>query len=592
MDQATINLSRVVPMLQDAQHAAGWLSEATLYRIAKELELPVYHVYGVASFYPHFRLQPPPKTTIHVCRDMLCHMKHGGKLADRLIAQRDKAGIPASDVEIESCSCLGQCDRAPAAMIDEKPVATGDLKDLLARVGSAMRGEAAAPLPPSPKTPATQADPYATPGERYGVLKKLVGELSKAESPEALLKAQQAVPKILIDAGLMGMGGGGFPVGRKWMGLQSPKAQAAEARFIVCNADESEVGTFKDREIMRNLPHLVLEGMAIAAVLTNARKGYFYIRHEYVDQTDAVARAIEEAKALGALGDSVFGSKWAVDIELFVSPGGYIQGEASALLECIEGKRGQPRNGTEDGGYRSTDRGLFALPTIVNNVESFLHVPAILHHGPAWFRALGRGTAPGLKWIGVGGDVTNPQVLEMHHGDTFRNALARCGGMADGKKLKAIMPSGPSFGFLPPEYIDAPMEFPDKANPGMLMKAGASIGSAAIVFLSEDRDLVDLALNCTEFYRNESCGKCVPCRSGSQKMVDIINLVMRQEARDDDIAQVKRLSDTLYLTSICGLGQVVPKPFESVVKYWGDDPRIMAARRRETVALTVNGGEA
>ena len=581
-------MARLVPLLQDVQHAIGWLPEKEIHRVARDLGLPVYHVFGVASFYPHFRLKPPPRTSIHVCRDMLCHLKHGGRLEDKLTAERDALGLSAEQIEIRGASCLGQCDRAPAAMIDEHPFAVGETDGLFARCRAAMRGGDQDGHAESEVKPATKADPYATPGERYGELRKLVETLGACATPEDRAAAAAKVPKVLIEAGLRGMGGAAFPVGMKWQGLMRPAAQARAERYIVCNADESEVGTFKDREILAHLPHLVLEGMAIAAVLTNARNGYFYVRHEYVDQIKNLEKAIAEANEMGALGPKLFGSDYTFHMHLFVSPGGYIQGEASALIECIEGKRGQPRNGSEDGGVRSTERGLFDSPTIVNNVESFLYVPSILHHGPAWFKGQGRGTAAGLKWIGIGGDVNYPQVLELPHGATFKEALALCGGMKNGKPLKAIMPSGPSFGFLPPEFIDAAMEFPDKNNPGMLMKAGASIGSAAVCFLNDDRDLIDLALNCTEFYRNESCGKCVPCRIGSQKMVDLIEYVLQGKARDDDIEQVERIADTLYLTSICGLGQVVPKPFESVVKYWGDDPRIVAARRREKVQLTVN----
>lgn len=573
--------SELVPLLQHLQHEKGWISREDMIDVSRKLDVPLYHVHGVVTFYPHFRTAPPPRHVIHVCDDLNCRLKHGGKL----VRQAEDLARGREDVEVHACSCLGQCDHAPAAMIDEWPYAPETPQALLSLIRDCINEI------PIPKTPTTgmkgpwKSDPYASPDHHYSALKALAsgeGEL-KARSADALKK--------VTDSGLRGMGGAAFPVGRKWEGVMNPRAQAAPARYVVCNGDESEVGTFKDREILRNLPHLVIEGMAIAGIIANAQRGYLYVRHEYVEQIDILQREIDRAYKLGALGNNVFGSGRTFDLSLFVSPGGYIQGEGSALMEAIEGRRGQPRNGTEDFGSsaRSTTKGLFGMPTILNNVESFVYVPAILTNGPAWFKALGTGGNPGLKWIGIGGDVTNPQVLEVPHGMTFREALEICGGMKDGKALKAIMPSGPSFGFLPPEFIEARMEFPNKESYGMLAKAGASIGSAAVVFLNEDRDLVDAALSCTRFYRNESCGKCVPCRIGSQKMVDIIEGVLEGTAREDDIEQVERLSRTLYLTSICGLGQVVPKPFESVVKYWGDDPRIQRARQR-TVPLTVNGG--
>ena len=581
--------ARLIPRLQEVQHAAGWISPSALRSVAAELELPIHHVHGVASFYPHFRLKAPPQLSIHVCQDLACHLKHGGKLLDRA-----RAFAEGRDIEVEPCSCLGQCDAAPAAMVGERPVAYGNEKALIDALSLAMAGKPM-PLTHQPVMPGPiRTEPYAQPSDRYGALRDVAKDLANAR-PQVIQK--------LLDAGLRGMGGAAFPVGLKWKALLSPAAQQAPQRYIICNADESEVGTFKDREILSLLPHLVIEGMAIAALITKSTRGYLYIRHEYVDQIEILQKALAEAKAVGAIGRDVFGSGRAFEITLFVSPGGYIQGEGSALMEAIEGRRGQPRNGTEDfgGGVRSTVSGLFGQPTIINNVESFAFVPSILRNGPQWFQEQGIGGNPGLKWIGVGGDVERPQVMEVGHGATFAYALERCGGMKDGKKLKAIMPSGPSFGFLPPDSLDAGMEFPDKNGFGKLAKAGASIGSAAVLFLNEDRDLVDCALNCTKFYRNESCGKCVPCRVGAQKMVDIISGVLAGSARADDIDQVERLSQTLYLTSICGLGQVVPKPFETVVKYWGDgDDRIRRARglnkmdgssNRDaaTVPLTIGG---
>ncbi len=573
--------AELVPSLQHIQHENGWISREDMIDLSRRLDVPLYHVYGVVTFYPHFRTRPPPKHVIHVCDDLNCRLKHGGNL----VKQAEDLARGRSDVEVKPCSCLGQCDRAPAAMIDDWPYAPDSPQALLSLIRDCISEI------PVPKTPTIgmkgpwKSDPYPSPEQHYSALKALVtGEAEQQED-----RNSEAMKKVL-ESGLRGMGGAAFPVGRKWEGVLNPRAQAAPARYVVCNGDESEVGTFKDREILRNLPHLVIEGMAIAGAIANATRGYLYVRHEYVEQIDILNAAIARAYQIGALGKDIFGSGKSFDLTLFVSPGGYIQGEGSALMEAIEGKRGQPRNGTEDFGpvARATVRGLFGMPTILNNVESFVYVPAILMNGAQWFKELGVAGNPGLKWVGIGGDVARPQVLEVPHGMTFKEALDLCGGMRDGKKLKAIMPSGPSFGFLPPEYLDARMEFPNKENFGMLAKAGASIGSAAVVFLNEDRDLVDAALSCTRFYRNESCGKCVPCRVGSQKMVDIIEGVLEGTARNDDVEQVERLSRTLYLTSICGLGQVVPKPFESVVKYWGDDPRIARARER-TVRLTVNG---
>jgi formate dehydrogenase/NADH-quinone oxidoreductase subunit F len=560
-------MARLIPRLQEVQHEAGWLSADSVASIAKELELPVHHVSGVANFYPGFRRTPPPRTSILICQDLACNLKHGGQLVERAqaFARRDK------EVEIKSCSCLGQCDVAPAVMIDHVPVGFGSERAVIAAIEEAVNGKFDSELPALEYTGEIQTDPYENAADRYGALREV------AKDPQA---AADGVIQKLLDAGLRGMGGGGFPVGQKWKLMLGKATQAAPHRYIVCNADESEVGTFKDRELLGRLPHLVIEGMAIAALISNTRRGYLYVRHEYVQQIEVLKEALAAARKIGAIGPNIFGTGREFEITLFVSAGGYIQGEASALMEAIEGKRGQPRNGTEDfgGSVRSTVKGLFGHPTLVNNVESFVFVPAILQKGAEWFGKQGVGDNPGLKWIGVAGDVEKPQVMEVPHGLTYGEALDRCGGMRGGRKLKAIMPGGPSFGFLPPDFLDAEMAFPNKEKFGKLAKAGATIGSGAVMFLDDTRDLVDAALNCTRFYRNESCGKCVPCRIGAQKMVNIIKGVRDGSARADHVAEVENLAQTLYLTSICGLGQVVPKPFESVVKYWGDeDERIRKA---------------
>ncbi|MCS7033077.1 MAG: SLBB domain-containing protein, partial [Phycisphaerae bacterium] len=327
-------------------------------------------------------------------------------------------------------------------------------------------------------------------------------------------------------ANLRGMGGAGTVAFRKW---QTVKDQKSEQKYVVCNGDESEVGTIKDRELLKNLPHLLIEAMAIAGVCTGATRGYVYIRHEYHEQIEIVEQELQRARTLGALGSNLFGSGRTFDLSVFVSPGGYVQGEETALLEAIEGKRGQPRNKSWDVGLMAgvpAFMGLWGKPTIINNVETFMYVPVILAKGPEWFLAQGINGAQGLKWIGVGGDVARPGVFEVPMGTTYRQAIELAGGMAGGKKLKAVCPSGPSLPFLLPSEIDVPMDFPawdregKPANP--ITRLGTSVGSAAIIVIAEGRDMVDLALNMTRFYRNESCGKCVPCRIGSQKMVDII----------------------------------------------------------------------
>jgi formate dehydrogenase beta subunit len=549
----------VVEGLNAIQEKHGYIPEKELVDLAGRLNMPVYAVHGVATFYPHYRLKPPPKATIHVCTDLCCHMQNAEALLE--LAKVLAASNP--EVEVKNCSCLGQCDGAPAALINDLPYAHRPTAEMLDLVRKAASGQTLEHQHfHSPKGP-FKTDPYETPEERYGALKAL---LASKDFPGVVEK--------LKAANLRGMGGAGSPAFRKWDTVQKAKT---DKKFIVCNADESEVGTFKDRELLKLLPHLLIEGMTIAAVTTGAEKGYIYIRHEYHEQVGILEAELAKAQSLGALGKDIFGSGKTFELEVFVSPGGYVQGEETALLEAIEGKRGQPRNKERDVGLiRGVPAftGLWGKPTVINNVETFSYVPCILSKGPDWFKSQGKRGCLGLKWVGIGGDVARPGVFEVCMGTTYTEVIAMAGGMRDGLALKALCPSGPTGGFLPASFAEYPMDFKVWGPKGEPMnewaKAGgfASVGSAAIVVLAEDRCIVDAALNFTRFYRNESCGKCVPCRVGSQKIVDIIAGIAQGTARAQDIAEIDRLSMTLELTSICGLGQVVPSPFQSALKYF------------------------
>jgi formate dehydrogenase beta subunit len=549
----------VVEGLRAIQEKYGYIPEKELYGLAEKLDMPVYAIHGVATFYPHFRLQPPPKATIHVCTDLCCHMQK----SEELLEHAKSLAVGDSQIEVKNCSCLGRCDGAPAAMINDHPYAGKSHQDMMDLIQNAVAGQTIEHQHfHSPKGP-FKTDPYSNAGEHYGALKALLAS-----------KEFAAVIDKIKAANLRGMGGAGSPAFRKWDTVSKAKS---DKKFIVCNADESEVGTFKDREIMKLLPHLLVEAMTIAGVTTGAQKGYIYIRHEYHEQVTILEQEIERAKSAGVLGASVCGSGKTFELEVFVSPGGYVQGEETALLEAIEGRRGQPRNKERDVGLiRGVPAftGLFGKPTIINNVETFCYIPSILLKGADWFKSQGINGCHGIKWVGIGGDVNKPGVFEVVMGTTYTEVIKLAGGMRGGRALKALCPSGPTGGFVPGSFADYPMDFkvwgPNGEPMNEWAKAGgfASVGSAAIVALADDRCLVDAALNFTRFYRNESCGKCVPCRVGSQKIVDIIAGIAQGTARPQDIAEIDRLSLTLDLTSICGLGQVVPSPMQSVLKYF------------------------
>ena len=337
-------------------------------------------------------------------------------------------------------------DRGPALLIDDQPFAAADLNRASTLIDAAMAGERLqAPLGDALSGP-FRTDPYAAASEHYGVLKKLVAT-----------NGFDSVIPALKDANLRGMGGAGFPAFIKW---NTVRTQPDGQKYVVCNADESEVGTFKDREIIKALPHLIVESMVIAGLTTGATQGIIYVRHEYVQQQEILNREIQRAMAAGVVGDNVLNTGKAFHLRVFSSPGGYIQGEETALLEALSGKRGHPRAKPSIPAIA----GLWQKPTLINNVETFSYVPVILARGAEWFRNQGAHGCQGLKWISVSGHVNRPGVFEVAMGTTYRQILELAGGVSDGRALKCFAPSGPSLGLLPPSGLDLPADFPRSAQ--------------------------------------------------------------------------------------------------------------------------------
>jgi formate dehydrogenase beta subunit len=311
--------------------------------------------------------------------------------------------------------------------------------------------------------------------------------------------------------------------------------------------------------------------MLLAGLVTGARRGIVYVRHEYEEQIEIVEHEIATARAAGLLGANILGSGRTFELETFVSPGGYICGEESALLEALEGKRAEPRNKPPFPGTH----GLHGKPTAINNVETFVMVPSILAHGPEWFKAQGKNGAAGLKFIGISGDVARPGVYDIAMGTPARQVIFdRAGGVAGGRPLKAWAPSGPASGFLPPSLLDTPLDFRS------LAAAGSMLGSGALIVLDDQACVLDMALNAVRFFRNESCGKCVPCRVGSAKLVEVLGQIARGEGRAEHLPMIDDLSHALTLTSICGLGQVVPVPIRSVLTHFREELDAHLVHRR------------
>ena len=532
--------------LQAIQLRHGYLPKAELEALSKCSEIPLYQIHSVASFYPHFHLTPPARAEVLVCADMSCRLNGACELRAELAARF--AGMRPEDVRIKDVSCLGRCDRAPAVAVDDaifEGVSAEQVEQLARR---AARGDEVEAEHPNIPRVACASDPYGE-GEIYGAVRQLIAS-----------RDYDYVLALLKEAELRGMGGAGFPTWMKW---DLVRKQTDAEKYVVCNADESEPGTIKDRFILSHLPHLVVEGMIIAGLVTGAKKGILYIRHEYPLQEEIFGEEVRRCVRAGLLGKKLLGSELDFALEVFVSPGGYICGEESALLEAIEGHRAEPRNKPPFPGVA----GLWQKPTVINNVETFANVPQILTRGVEWFKSAGVGGVRGLKFVGVSGHVEKPGVYEVPMGTPMRDVIyGNAEGIRGGRRLKAFAPSGPSSGYLPASMVDVRLDFKALAD------AGSMLGSGAVVVCDETTCMLDMALTAVKFYRNESCGKCVPCRMGSQKMVELLTRWTQgnvsESAYRADLALIEELSQAMSLTSICGLGQIVPAPVQSVLKHF------------------------
>jgi NADH:ubiquinone oxidoreductase subunit F (NADH-binding)/NADH:ubiquinone oxidoreductase subunit E len=512
----------LIPPLTEIQRRHGWLPRDELVALSREWRRPLYEIEGLISFYPHFRTEPPERAELAVCQDLSCWLQGG---AERLAELRERHG---DDVELHEVSCLGRCDVAPATAVDERPVPVEDVADALA--GRLAPADAVRPGGRRPN------DPYDPGDERYRVLRRvLAGELSGEQ-----------VIEVLKESGLRGMGGAGFPTGVKW---ETVAAQETRPRYAICNADESEPGTFKDRQILAEQPHLVLEGLVLGMLACGVEQGWVFIRHEYGPEEAVIRDELESLRSAGLLEG--------LEVGIFTSPGGYILGEESALIECMEGHRGEPRNKPPFPAVT----GLHGKPTLMNSVETFADVPVIVERGAEWWRAQGVNGGSGLKFFAVSGHIERPGVYCVPMGSTARELIEVAGGMAGGAALQAFQPGGASSNFLGPDALDVPLDF------GPLAERGSMLGSGALVAVAEGTDLLAAGTNVLRFFRNESCGKCVPCRVGSHKAHAMLEEVIEQELGLDEARErIQGLEETLRLTSICGLGQVALGPVLSVTR--------------------------
>jgi NADH:ubiquinone oxidoreductase subunit F (NADH-binding)/NADH:ubiquinone oxidoreductase subunit E len=502
----------------------GHLSAAHLAALAQEMKLALTEVYEVATFYAHFDVvkegqTPPPPVTVRVCDSLSCALKG----AERLFAELpQKLG---AEVRVVRAPCMGACDRAPVCAVGHVQVMQADA----AKVVAAAAKPAHAHTYPTPSA----FDGYVG-GDGYALLKACLGG---ARTRDDIIKA-------VSDAGLRGLGGAGFPTGRKWSLVRAEPAP----RLFAVNADEGEPGTFKDRYYLEQDPHRFIEGMLIAAWIVEAADTYLYVRDEYPEVRllliDEIAK-VEEA-----------GLSQHTRIHLRRGAGAYICGEESAMIESIEGKRGLPRHRPP----YVAQVGLFGRPTLEQNVETLFWVRDIVEKGANWFTSQGRHDRKGFRSFSVSGRVKNPGVKLAPAGVTARELIDEfCGGMADGHSFKGYLPGGASGGILPASMADIPLDF------GTLEKYGCFVGSHAVVVLSDKDDMKAVALNLTKFFEDESCGQCTPCRVGTEKAAHLM------ANGPWDPALLDELSALMRDASICGLGQAAPNPLLSVLKYFPEE---------------------
>ena len=372
-------------------------------------------------------------------------------------------------------------------------------------------------------------------------------------------KKPEDVIQILLDSGLRGRGGAGFPTGLKW---KFAAANEADQKYVCCNADEGDPGAFMDRSILEGDPHAVLEAMAIAGYAIGASQGYIYVRAEYPIAVKRLEIAIAQAREYGLLGENIFESGFNFDIELRLGAGAFVCGEETALMTSIEGSRGEPRPRPPFPALK----GLFQKPTILNNVETFANIPQIIVNGPEWFASMGTEKSKGTKVFALGGKINNTGLVEIPMGTTLREIVEEIGGgIPGGKKFKAAQTGGPSGGCIPAEHLDVPIDYDN------LIAIGSMMGSGGLIIMDEDTCMVDIAKFFLEFTVDESCGKCTPCRIGTRRMLEILEKITKGQAEMEDLDRLEELCNHLKTCSLCALGQTAPNPVLSTLRYFREE---------------------
>ena len=523
----------LIPVLEKAQALYGALSLPVYQHIAKKLKMPVNKVYSTATFYALFATAPEEEHVIRVCRDGACAL-HG---ADAVY----EAGREALGDQVASYSCLGHCHAGPAAMVDDFIVTHLTPESWSGEWPPAVDLSPVPMLTPEPERRLLarigQIDPESLDDARaasaYAGLERALRDFSP----------QQVIDEV-IASGLQGRGGAGFPTGRKWA---FTAAAEGEPKYIICNADESEPGTFKDRALMEGDPHRVIEGIILAGYAVGAGHGVIYIRGEYAVAHHRLERALEQARAAHLLGENILGSDFSFDIELHRGHGAYICGEETALIESLEGKPGKPRIRPP---YPPT-YGLWGKPTVVNNVETLANVPDILTLGAEGYRQAE------TKLYCISGHVTTPGLIEAPLGLTLGRAIEIAGGVKDGGAFNFALTGGAAGTFVGPEALDTPLTF------SSAREAGVSLGSGALLVADDSARLIDMMQNVMAFFSRESCGHCFPCRHGTLRSAETLERLARDQGEAGDLDYLSDLAQNLAVASFCGLGQGAAIPLRS-----------------------------
>ena len=548
-DLAPRGRTMLLPALIEAQKHFGQISKETATTIGRVLNVPLADITGVIEFYSMLYTEPTGETIIRVCTSPTCSARGGRRLLQETLTElgqeKGKASVDGKYF-VEAVECLGLCDQAPSALVDEVAVGQSDVAKLL-----------------------NPADDFKT--EIYGeerVLTKRCGVVAPTSLEDylaqqgfagfrnALKKDMDRTLNAIKASGLLGRGGAAFPTGVKGAG-------AAEAtgspKYIVCNADESEPGTFKDRVLLEEDPFAILEGMLIAGYVIGAEKGLMYIRGEYFKAQHIFQAVIDNARAHGYLGENVLGSGFSFDIEIRSGAGAYICGEETALFESIEGKRGFPRLKPPF----PTTHGLFQQPTAINNVETFANVTLIMEIGVEKYRSFGSADSPGPRLFCLSGDIEKPGLYEVLYPlplDVLVHEQA--GGVSDGQELQAILLGGAAGKFVPSDKLNICLTHEDTRA------AGLSLGSASVVVFSESANLKQTFVDLGHFFAHESCGKCYPCQLGTQRQAEILNRNLAGELIAGDFERLEDVGWTMTDASLCGLGQTAAAAILSAMENW------------------------